>query len=89
MSYENDIGGNNSPSPQFKQDRNKSLLSSYTSEYGECPFYVDDDPKIRSKCTLDPKTPRNWDCKGVCYFQGRCCKILIDHEEKSSDYKSR
>ena len=86
MSYENETGGNNNLSPQFKQGQNEALLSSYTSECGECPFYVVDDPKIPSKCTVDPK-PRNWDCKGIRYFQGRCCKFFLDYERNHSTDK--
>ncbi|MFB0544620.1 MAG: hypothetical protein ACETVN_02805 [Asgard group archaeon] len=69
-------------SPLRKEDRIEALLSAYTS--GECPFYIYDSPTVRSKCLLDPLTWRIWDCRGVCFFQGLCCKYILDALENGA-----
>lgn len=65
-------------SPLRKEDRIEAILSTFTSDEKACQFYVCDDPNVRSKCQIDPKTWRIWDCKGVCFFQGLSCSYIND-----------
>ena len=73
-------------SPLRKEDRIEAILSTYTSDEKTCPFYACNNPNVRSKCLIDPKTWRTWDCKGICFFQGLCCSYLSE-ELKNSNFK--
>jgi hypothetical protein len=71
-------------SPLKKEERIEALLSTYTSDERDCPFYVCDSPIVRSKCLLDPSTWRTWDCKGMAFYQGFCCGYILDVIENDS-----
>ncbi len=68
--------------PLSSESRIMALLSSYTSEAGEYPFY---DPSLPSKCKLDPLSRRHWDCEGRVFINGFTCPYLIDYLEEKSN----
>jgi hypothetical protein len=70
--------------PLSREDRIEALLSTYTSEERECPFYTCDSQNVRSKCLLDPTTWRIWDCRGLPFFQGLCCEYVLNAKETNS-----
>jgi len=74
--------------PLSRESRITALLTEYTSEAKECPFY---DPSLPSKCKLDPLSRRHWDCEGRVFIKGFTCPYILDHlkEKKTKDYKKR
>jgi len=75
--------------PLRKEDRIEALLSTFTSEEPECPYYKCDNPNVRSKCLLDPNTWRIWDCRGLTFFQGLCCGYVLSAIETNSTEYSK
>jgi len=62
--------------PLSRESRIMALLTDYTSEVRECPFY---DPSLPSKCKLDPLSRRHWDCEGRVFINGFTCPYILDH----------
>ena len=67
--------------PLNKESRILALLTDYTSNKGECPYYSGDVP---SKCLLDPTSRRPWDCEGKAFVKGFVCQYILDHLEKKA-----
>ncbi|MHA1581268.1 MAG: hypothetical protein ACTSYM_02005 [Candidatus Baldrarchaeia archaeon] len=67
--------------PLNKENRILALLTDYTSNKGECPYYSEDVP---SKCLLDPTSRRPWDCEGKAFVKGFVCQYILDHLEKKA-----
>ena len=65
--------------PLSKESRILALLTDYTSNVGECPYYSE---KVPSKCLLDPTSRRLWDCEGKSFIKGFVCQYILDHLDK-------
>lgn len=65
--------------PLNKENRILALLTDYTSNKWECPYYSKDVP---SKCLLDPTSRRPWDCEGKAFIKGFVCQYILDYLEK-------
>ncbi len=65
--------------PLSKDSRILALLTDYTSNVGECPYYSENVP---SKCLLDPTSRRPWDCEGKAFINGFVCQYILDYLEK-------
>ncbi|MHA1581385.1 MAG: hypothetical protein ACTSYM_02590 [Candidatus Baldrarchaeia archaeon] len=68
--------------PLSRESRITALLTDYTSEAGECPFY---DPSLPSKCKLDPLSRRHWDCEGRVFINGFTCPYILDYLKKMKE----
>lgn len=72
--------------PLSRESRITALLTDYTSEAGECPFY---DPSLPSKCKLDPLSRRHWDCEGRVFIKGFTCPYVLDHLKKIKENQGK
>lgn len=72
--------------PLSRESRITALLTDYTSEAGECPFY---DISLPSKCKLDPLSRRHWDCEGRVFVNGFTCPYILDHLKRIRENQGR